>query len=587
MHAEPEASSATSPPDDTPYPPVATIEWDAEGRVTRWSPEAEALFGWSEAEVRGKRVTDWPFVHPGDAEAVARVSAGLDHARQTFSANRNLTREGRVLYCEWYNTAVTDEEGRLTAQLSLVLDVSARVRARQDAEAARREAERARRAAEEANRAKSGFLATMSHEIRTPINAMMGYTDLLEMELAGPLTDQQRQYLSRIHASGEHLLGLVTDVLDFAKIEAGEMVFVREPVPVQAVAKGAMAMVAPQARSREVALEDEGGPAGVSALGDPDRVRQIVLNLLSNAVKFTQPGGRVRVRAAVRATGPAELRAGPGPWVVVEVEDTGIGIAPEHMERIFEPFRQVDETHTREQGGTGLGLAISRRFARLMGGDITARSRPGEGSVFTLWLPPSGELASAAPEEGAESWPTRPGEVPGLGIAGKALEEGAEQVVRRWAERVARDPGVPTAHRLDPVALENHAATFLVETGTVLVAMDAGAGAAARDDDGIRRAISTVHGAQRARLGFTAAELGREYDLLCEETEAFLRREMNAQGDSPERAAGLLCRLLDDARTVAMAAHASVQAGLAPDAGRAAGSHAQPQAADPPARSAP
>ncbi len=254
-------------------------------------------------------------------------------------------------------------------------------------EAAIGEADLARYEAETANRAKSGFLATMSHEIRTPINAIVGYTDLLELGIAGPLTDGQRQQLARIRASGRHLIGLVDQVLDFARIESDVLrVDRRTASPADAV-ETALTVVRPQAESRGIQVHAGGGGDACPAyLGDPQRVDQILVNLLSNAVKFTQPGGRVSIRCEARG-GALPGGSAPGRWSALTVEDTGIGIRPEELERIFEPFIQVESGYTRRHGGTGLGLAISLRLARSMGGDLTVDSRPGEGSRFTLWLP--------------------------------------------------------------------------------------------------------------------------------------------------------------------------------------------------------
>jgi PAS domain S-box-containing protein len=256
---------------------------------------------------------------------------------------------------------------------------------------ARREAQRARAEAEEANQAKSHFLAMMSHEIRTPINAVMGYTDLLDAGVAGELGAQQKDYVQRIRTSSRHLLGLVNDVLDLAKIEAGEMVVLDEEVGARSVAFEALQMVAAQAEARGIALRDDWQCGErLRFLGDEDRARQIVLNLLSNAVKFTAAGGEVTVRCRAAAEHAAEalLPGGAGPWLAIEVEDSGSGIPADQLERIFEPFVQVEGGMTRRAGGTGLGLTISRRFARLMGGDLTVRSTPGVGSCFTLWLSP-------------------------------------------------------------------------------------------------------------------------------------------------------------------------------------------------------
>jgi signal transduction histidine kinase len=238
--------------------------------------------------------------------------------------------------------------------------------------------------AESASRAKSAFLATVSHEIRTPINAIIGYSELLEMGIDGALNEAQSRRVGRVQASSRHLLGLINDFLDLSRIDAGELGVNLAPVPLVTVARSAVEMMEAEAAARPVRLAyaAECGP-DARFQGDEERVRQILLNLLSNAIKFTPPDGWVTVRCrGVRERGPA-----PGRWTSIEVEDDGIGIAPEQQERIFDPFVQVESGYTRSHEGTGLGLAISRNLARLMGGEVTVRSQPGAGACFTLWLP--------------------------------------------------------------------------------------------------------------------------------------------------------------------------------------------------------
>ncbi|HEY0016871.1 MAG TPA: ATP-binding protein [Longimicrobium sp.] len=234
----------------------------------------------------------------------------------------------------------------------------------------------ARSEAERANLAKSEFLAVMSHELRTPLNAIGGYAELMEMGIRGPITPQQREDLRRVQTSQRHLLGLINEVLNYARLETGAVHYDLADVPLREALLAAEALVAPQAQARKLALSVEPCPPTLAARADAEKVRQILVNLLSNAVKFTDPGGRVELSCAQSAG-----------RVQVVVRDTGIGIAADQLGRIFEPFVQVRADLTRTAEGTGLGLAISRDLARGMGGDLTAASTPGAGSAFTLTLP--------------------------------------------------------------------------------------------------------------------------------------------------------------------------------------------------------
>ena len=261
--------------------------------------------------------------------------------------------------------------------------------------AANVEARAARSVAEHANDAKSQFVATMSHELRTPLNAVLGYVDLLELEIAGPLTTEQRGYLDRVTGSARHLLGLINEVLDLSKVEAGQMTVALQPTVAGAEVFAATALVAPQAARKGLnvaVVAPEGG--GARVLADPDRLRQVLVNLLGNAVKFTEPGGRVTVRIDANPVGGPPLGTGGRPFACITVADTGIGIPLDRLDAVFEPFVQVEmseggraSVYTRRHGGTGLGLTIARRLARLMGGDLTAESTVGAGSTFSLWLP--------------------------------------------------------------------------------------------------------------------------------------------------------------------------------------------------------
>ena len=238
------------------------------------------------------------------------------------------------------------------------------------------EARKAWAAADAANRSKAEFLAVMSHELRTPLNSIGGYVDLLEMELRGPLTEAQRADLGRIRRSQEHLLRIITDILNFTRLEATEVTFDIIDVPLRALIGDMDAVVSSLASAKSISYHSKMPPASVYVRTDPDKLRQIMINLVSNAVKFTAEGGSIRVWCSVGERS-----------VSIHVSDSGVGIPADKRETIFEPFVQLDRGLTRTTDGTGLGLPISRGLARGMAADITLESEVGIGSTFSVSLP--------------------------------------------------------------------------------------------------------------------------------------------------------------------------------------------------------
>lgn len=255
------------------------------------------------------------------------------------------------------------------------------------------ELDSAREVAVIASKAKSNFLATMSHEIRTPINAIIGYADILDLGIPGPLTPKQHENVRRIRTSSSHLLALVNDVLDLSKIESGTMRLSSTPIDTRSSIDAAVALIEPLAttkRIRIVVRTDD--PRASTYIGDERGVRQALANLLSNAVKFSNPDDDIVITVSLsKPTVESETLDRNSMYVAVNVSDTGIGIDDEKIARLFQPFTQLEaeggNPYTRQTTGAGLGLSISRHLARMMGGDITVASVPQRGSRFTLWLP--------------------------------------------------------------------------------------------------------------------------------------------------------------------------------------------------------
>ena len=501
----------------------------ADGRIRFANPAAERLFGRPARELVGQEF-GYPLTSSSESTEIEIVRRGAGV----------VLAELRLVDAAW------EDEPAMLVSLRDVTD-------RRQAEERERilEAERRARAeAEAANQAKSEFLAVMSHELRTPLNAVLGYAELLDLGVVGSLTPEQRQQIGRIMASGRHLLGLVNEILDLAKVEAGRMSVERVPTSVGEVVEAAIVLSQPQAEARGLVLNAPGDvPRSLQFLGDHDRVLQILANLLSNAVKFTDPGGEITIDVEQRpgAEGTVHLH-GEGPWVLIRVRDNGIGIGPAHLETIFSPFVQAEAGHTRRSDGTGLGLTISRRLARLMRGDVTVESTPGNGSVFTLWLP-----ATTAADDAVADAASTAGAAPrtrGLGDIGDTLMHEMEAILDAFVAQLRHEPLMPAAPTLRYSQLVDHTGAMLADIASALITLDESRGAPSSlllDSADIQRFVADRHGLQRARLGWTVEALAREAEILDAEIERSVRRCFSDPKFAPQvdEALGVIRRYLE------------------------------------------
>ncbi len=477
---------------------------------------------------------------------------------------------GDVVYAE-LRVVDTEWDGR-RAELVSLRDITDRRHAEERARQLAFERE-ARLEAEASSQAKSDFLAIMSHELRTPLNAILGYSELMELGLSGDMSEGMRQQVGRIRVSAKHLLGLVNDILDLAKVEAGRLTVANAPSSISGAVNSAITLIEPQATSRSLELiilpELDALPLYV---GDEERVRQILVNLLSNAVKSTEPGGKISVEGKITSAPERRARLNPtAQFICITVSDTGTGIPEDKLDAIFEPFVQAESGPTRSQEGSGLGLTIGRRLARLMGGDLTVESKVGEGSRFSLWLPAesygevrqgeSGVTPKASGSEEASSGITSAHPVErqleGLSDLGTALLTQLEAMVAAIVARIRSDPNLRMAAGLRTSQVADHLSTFLADIAGALPIVEESAGRPSHllaDALEIQRLVSERHGAQRARLGWTESSVRREFMIIREEIERVVRASVATGPLTPEDAIATVNRFVDQSEYVTVRA---------------------------------
>jgi signal transduction histidine kinase len=427
----------------------------------------------------------------------------------------------------------------------------------EEATAAEEHLRDARDTAEAALRTRDEFVSTMTHEVQTPLNAIIGYLQLLEMDVSGALAETQRAYVQRAQESSRHLLRLVGDVLDFSRSETARLVVAHDEVSAAETARGALALVRPQASSRLMTLVDETAAAAeLRYLGDEYRVRQNLVNLLSNAIKFTPAGGRVTLECRAQVDGDRD----GAPALLFVVTDSGEGVKPEDVDRIFEPFVQGAAGLTRRHGGTGLGLPISRRLARLMGGDVTVDATGGQGATFTLRLPAASSVPAPAtlprvdarpadgPKHAAEEI-RRASAGRGLKAAGESMMRQVEETVEAFVRRARADESLGFTNEMSDVDVADHLGTLVIDVANSLAVLAHNGGEPCdllADGSRIQRLIGELHGAQRQRLGWSEAQLLHEVELVREVCLTALGQSLGDDENAREAAVLALKRLLDE-----------------------------------------
>lgn len=357
--------------------PLAVIEWGADMRLIRWSGTAERVFGWRAEEVIGKRIEEFRWIYEEDEELVAEISARLKNgmSRQSFSANRNYRRDGSVIHCEWYNSRLVDDSGKLRSILSLVLDVTERKRLEEELRKSRDEleyrVEERTSELERRNQDLQELTVVASHDLSEPLRKIQTFASLLETRKADLLDERSRDFVGRMKQSADRMRDLLDALLRYLRIETKVDEF--RLTKLGEVVLEMVGQLEPEIR--KTGSEVEIGPLPIVA-GDPNQLRELIQNLIANALKYR----RSEVKTIIKIRGEKI-----GDAFSISVEDNGIGFDEKYLGKIFQPFQRLHRKH--EYSGTGIGLAICKKIVDRHGGTITARSSPGKGSTFIFTLP--------------------------------------------------------------------------------------------------------------------------------------------------------------------------------------------------------
>jgi PAS domain S-box-containing protein len=361
--------------------PLAVIEWDKEFRIIRWSGQAEKMFGWTEAEMKARKPNDWPFSHEDDRAAVRKVMADLllGATPHNLSVNRNYTRSGEVLCCEWYNSALLDDDNQLVSILSLVHDITERKQAEEqlralNAELERRVAERTAQL-EAKNKELETFAYSVSHDLKAPLRGIDGYGRLLQEEHTAVLNEEGQIFLRNIRQATQQMGRLIDDLLAYSRLERRDI----RPAPINlaALVGGLLAEQQETIAARSVKINQINLDIAIQT--DPDALSMALRNLIDNALKFSKETPAPAIEIGCRQTEES---------VQLWVRDNGIGFDPKFITRIFEIFQRLHRAE--DYPGTGIGLALARKAAERMNGAAWAESEPGQGATFYLQIPKEG-----------------------------------------------------------------------------------------------------------------------------------------------------------------------------------------------------
>lgn len=383
------------------------LRWNAQGYITFLNSFGQRFFGYASDEIIGKHVigTIVPYTDSAGRDLQQLMQQiCLDTKVFEQNINENIRSNGESVWISWTNKVVLDTQGHVVEILSIGNDITERLFAEQEirelnASLEKRVTERTEELqtalvrAEAADKIKSAFLATMSHELRTPLNSIIGFTGIILQGMAGPLNAEQTKQLGMVRGSARHLLELINDVLDISKIEAGQLEVKCEAFDLVTLIERVVNLLTPTIEKKGLLLHTSISKELGSINSDRRRLEQILINLVNNAAKFTDKGS-VSITAELLRDFKISIDATPAPFLKLSVTDTGIGIKPEDLDLLFQPFRQVDSGLSRLHEGTGLGLAICRRLLELMGGQISAVSEWSTGSKFIVLLPTEGVVKS-------------------------------------------------------------------------------------------------------------------------------------------------------------------------------------------------